>query len=240
MDASTAARLSQASYRMLEKGNKEERANRINDDIKDTGYIVDIGNSNRDILVLKDENNKKVHIAHRGTDTSGKRTKQDITADIMFGLGLAQHNTHFNKRKTRTQNVVKQYKDGNEISLSGHSYGGGSVKYALANSKAVRDNTKIAHTFNTASHPLPISAVRVGGKVKKDLDDKVIHHRHKDDVVSMGLKAVVPFGKVKEYGGKESLTKRLLKRHNPFFKTASDLDAHKLHHFIENNESSDF
>jgi sulfur relay (sulfurtransferase) DsrF/TusC family protein len=56
----------------------------------------------------------------------------------------------------------------------------------------------------------------------------------------MGLKSVVPFGKVKEYGGKESLTKRLLKKHNPVFKTANDLDAHKLHHFIEKSEKAEF
>ena len=239
MDASTSARFSQASYRMLESGNKDERASRINNDIKDTGYVVDTGNSNRDILVLRDDKNKKVHIAHRGTDTSGKRSKQDITADLAFGAGLAQHNEHFNKRKSRTAKVVKQYRDGNEISLSGHSYGGGSVKYALANSKAVRDSVKIAHTYNTASHPLPISSVKVGRKVKKDLDDKVIHHRHKDDVVSMGLKSVVPFGKVKEYGGKESITKRMLKNSNPVFKTVNALDAHKLHHFIEKSENAD-
>ena len=117
MDASTSARFSQASYRMLESGNKDERASRINNDIKDTGYVVDTGNSNRDILVLRDDKNKKVHIAHRGTDTSGKRSKQDITADLAFGAGLAQHNEHFNKRKSRTTKIVKQYRDGNEISL---------------------------------------------------------------------------------------------------------------------------
>ena len=46
----------------------------------------------------------------------------------------------------------------------------------------------------------------------------------------MGLKSVVPFGKVKEYGGKESITKRMLKNSNPVFKTVNALDAHKLHH----------
>lgn len=240
MDTSTSARFSEASYRMLESGNKDERSKRINDDIKDTGYVVDTGNSNRDILVLRDEKNSKVHIAHRGTDTSGKRSKQDITADLAFGVGLAQHNEHFNKRKNRTQKIVKQYRDGNEISLSGHSYGGGSAQFSLANSKAVRNSVKVAHTFNTASHPIAISATKVGRKVKKDLDDKVIHHRHKDDVVSAGLKSVVPFGKVKEYGGKESITKRLLKNSNPLFKTASVLDAHKLHHFIEKGEKAEF
>ena len=99
---------------------------------------------------------------------------------------------------------------------------------------------KVAHTFNTASHPVAISATKVGRKVKKDLDDKVIHHRHKDDVVSAGLKSVVPFGKVKEYGGKESVTKRLLKNANPLFKTANALDAHKLHHFIQKGEKAEF
>ena len=237
MDVSTSARFSEASYRMLEKGNKDERASRINDDIKDTGFVVDKGNSNRDILTLRNDATNEIHIAHRGTDNTGKRTKQDITADLMFGLGLAEHNKHFNKRKNKTTKIVKQNKDAT-ISLSGHSYGGGSIKYALANSKPVRDNIQIAHTFNTASHPLPISTLKVGRKVKKDLDDKVIHHRHKDDVVSMGLKSVVPFGKVKDYGGKESITKRLLKNTHPIFKTANALDAHSLHHFIEESENS--
>lgn len=236
MDASTSARFSEATYRMLEKGNKDERASRIDDDISDTGFKVDRANSNRDILTLRNQNTNEVHIAHRGTDNTGKRTKQDITADLMFGLGLAEHNKHFNKRKNKTTKIVKQNKD-TTISMSGHSYGGGSVKFALANSKPVRDNIKVAHTFNTMSHPIPISTYKVGRKVKRDLDDKVIHHRHKDDVVSMGLKSVVPFGKVKEYGGKESITKRLLKNAHPIFKTANALDAHSLHHFIEESEN---
>ena len=98
-----------------------------------------------------------VHIAHRGTDTSGKKTYQDVTADLMWGLGLAAHDKNFRKRKNKTTRIIKSAPDDVVVTMSGHSYGGASLQHTLANSNVARKRVDMAHTFNTASHPLPVS-----------------------------------------------------------------------------------
>ena len=47
-DVSEQARFAEATYRMLESGNKDERIARINNDLEDTNYKVIRQHSNRD------------------------------------------------------------------------------------------------------------------------------------------------------------------------------------------------
>ena len=97
-DVSHQARFSEATYRMLESGNADQRIARINSDLEDTGYVVDRKHSNRNILTLRNETDGKSVIAVRGTDTSGKKTGIDIMADVQYALGLSNHSNEFRKR----------------------------------------------------------------------------------------------------------------------------------------------
>tara|TARA_Y100000114_G_scaffold61853_1_gene56700 strand:+ start:3347 stop:4057 length:711 start_codon:yes stop_codon:yes gene_type:complete len=233
-DTATQARFSEATYRMLEKGNADERINRINNDIKDTGYVVDRKNSNRNILTLRNETEGKSVIAVRGTDTSGKKTGVDIMSDITYALGQSNHSNEFRKRRNNIKNSIKDSGD-DKVILTGHSLGGGVIKHSIANSNQIRrriiDNGEV-HTFNSASHPFLRDQTKVSKASQKALKDKVIHHRTRNDVVSKGLETMIPFGKVKTYDTKTSnFTKKMPKGLADTFDSLEALHAHKLIHF---------
>ncbi len=66
----------------------------------------------------------------------------------------------------------------------------------------------------------------------KALEDKVVHHRTRNDVVSKGLETMIPFGKVKTYDTKTSnFTKKMPKGLASTFNSLEALHAHKLIHF---------
>ena len=231
-DVSHQARFSEATYRMLEKGNADERIARINEDIKDTGYVVDRKNSNRNILTLRNETDGKSVIAVRGTDTSGKKTGIDVMSDIQYALGISNHSNEYRKRRNNIKNSIKDSGD-DKVILTGHSLGGGVIKHSIANSNQIRrrviDNGEV-HTFNSASHPFLRDQTKVSKSSKKALKDKVVHHR--TDVVSKGLETMVPFGEVKTYDTKTSnFTKKMPKGLANTFNTLEALHAHKLIHF---------
>ena len=136
-DVSHQARFSEATYRMLEKGNADERIARINEDIKDTGYVVDRKNSNRNILTLRNETEGKSVIAVRGTDTSGKKTGVDVMSDIQYALGISNHSNEYRKRRNNIKNSIKDSGD-DKVILTGHSLGGGVIKHSVANSNQIR------------------------------------------------------------------------------------------------------
>ena len=234
-DVSQQARFSEATYRMLEKGNKDERISRINEDIKDTGYVVDRKHSNRDILTLRNESEGKSVVAVRGTDTSGKKSGLDVMADLEYALGQSHHSNEFRKRRNKIKNSLKDTSDDDKVILTGHSLGGGTIKHSLANSNQIRrriiDNGEV-HTFNSASHPFLNNQTKVSKASKKALENKVVHHRTRNDVVSKGLEVNVPFGKVKTYDTKTSnFTKKIPKGLANTFNTLEALHAHKLIHF---------
>ena len=229
------ARFSEATYRMLEKGNKDERIARINTDIEDTGYVVDRQHSNRDILTLRNETDGKSVIAVRGTDTSGKKSGLDVMSDIQYALGQSHHSNEFRKRRNRIKNALKDTDENDKIILTGHSLGGGLIKNSISNSNQIRrrviDNGEV-HTFNSASHPFLKDQTKVSKASKKALEDKVVHHRTRNDVVSKGLETTIPFGKVKTYDTKTSnFTKKMPKGLANTFNSLEALHAHKLIHF---------
>ena len=135
--------------------------------------------------------------------------------------------------------------------MSGHSLGAFSLNHTLAKSKLVRDNLDMAHTFNAGSTPISDNDLtNISSQGKKQLKNRVIHHRTKDDIVSKGLKLTgVPFGKLQEYKLKATdkekehreLHMNLLKKETPKSKEElkkmkwndKALYAHHLHHFSD-------
>ena len=164
------ARFSEATYRMLESGNKDQRIARINDDLKDTNYVVDRKHSNRDILTLRNETDGKSVVAVRGTDTSGKKSGLDVMSDIQYALGISNHSNEFRKRRNRIKNALKDTDENDKIILTGHSLGGGLIKHSISNSNQIRrrviDNGEV-HTFNSASHPFLKDQTKVSKASKK-------------------------------------------------------------------------
>ena len=229
-----ASRFAESAYMMLESGNKEQRINRINESIQDTNYKVVPEHSNRNILTLRNDEENKTYVSVRGTDTSGKKTRNDIMADLNFALGEASHDAEFRKRRRTIQKAVDNAGD-DYVVLTSHSLGSALVNHTLSKSNKVRnkiiENGEV-HTFNSASNPFFEEQTKVGKKSQKLLKDKVTHHRTTNDLVSKGFENKVPFGSVKNYETKTSrLTKKVPKNLANVFNTADALNAHKLYHF---------
>ena len=234
MDTRTAARFANASYDMLGSGTKEERASKINESIADTGYQVDLQHSNRDILTLRNESENKLYVSHRGTDTSGRRTKQDVTSDMLFGLGMQSNDKYFNDRRRRTARAVKTADADTFVSVSGHSLGGATSSYSMTNPK-VRKRVNQVDTFNTATEVVPPTTKRpIGKNALNDLNNKTTHYRNTTDIVSVNHKKL-PFGKVVESEtnlGKISRRRYVPRGASNLFKTVDALNAHTLNQWL--------
>lgn len=236
------AKLAEATYEMGTKGvNKNKRVENTQMQIADTNYVVNPQYSNSEITTYQHkENPKKVVIAHRGTKVDGRRGMKDIQNDLAFAVGLGGHETTFKRRKNKTNQIIKALQP-DELHLTAHSLGGATVQHTIANSQKVQRNLTSAHTFNAAANPIFDNDLNVSKKAKKSLDEKVEHHRIKNDPVSMGFKTNVPFGKVKTYKVKhdekkgKSIMDRVISFHPVLGKikkfTEKGLHAHMISHF---------
>ena len=81
---------SELTYTMLGSNSKASNIQSMNEKLQEEGlgnWSVSPNLSGRDISTFVNETTKEVVIAHRGTDTSGKKTKQDVSSDVLLGLG---------------------------------------------------------------------------------------------------------------------------------------------------------
>jgi hypothetical protein len=236
------ARLAQETYNMLGKKSKEDRIKKINENIKDTGYKAIHGKSNRDVVYFQNDDTKTIHIAHRGTDSSGKnhgkgKTGVDITADLMFAIGQEKHNKEFKKRRDTTSKLVKDIPDDYKLNMSGHSYGHGSMIDTIKNKKNVRDKLiksgGLAEGYNGASSPFTKKASKA---TKEALKNSVVHHRTNSDLVSKASILNSDVGEVKTYKEKKSKKyhKAIPKHLQHVFNSLDQLNAHSLNNFIKN------
>jgi len=234
------AMMAEGTYRIGDKGDRDERVADTNTLVKNTGFAVvdDKKYTNNNMTTYKNEETGEIHVSHRGTHVGGRRGLKDIRNDIAFGLGLTKLDPRFKRRTKATERVIKDLAP-QKLTMSGHSLGGGTVQYAIANSKKIRKNLHSAHTFNAAANPILNNDLQVSGKDKKELEEKVTHHRVKGDVVSAGFNLSVPFGKVKKYSvphdekrGK-SLVDKIVKK-NPLLSKVKQLTSKALHsHHID-------
>lgn len=236
------SKLSEGTYRIGDKGDRDQRVADTNALVKDTGFAVvdDKKYTNNNMTTYKNEETGELHVSHRGTHVGGRRGMKDIRNDIAFGLGLTKLDPRFKRRTKNTERVIKDLAP-EKLTMSGHSLGGGSVQYAIANSKKIRKNLSEAHTFNSAANPILNNDLQVSKKDKKELEDKVTHHRVRGDVVSAGFNASVPFGTVKKYSVKhdekrgKGLLNKIVKKSSVLSKvsqlTSKALHAHHIDHF---------
>tara|TARA_X000001388_G_C2191821_1_gene107853 strand:+ start:115 stop:867 length:753 start_codon:yes stop_codon:yes gene_type:complete len=239
----TYAKLSEGSYEMGDKAkSREERIASANKQIAGTGFSVvdDKRYTNPNMTTYKNEETGEINVSHRGTNVGGRKGMKDIRNDFAIALGLQKLDPRFRRRTKNTERVIKDLKP-EKFTMAGHSLGGGTVKYAIANSRTIRKNLHSAETFNSAANPILNNDLQVSKKDKKELEDKVTHHRIKGDIVSIGFNASVPFGKVKKYSVKhdeesgKGLVNKIVKKSSVLSKvkqlTSKALHAHKIEHF---------
>jgi hypothetical protein len=202
------AKLAQASYLMGKKGDsKKERTKKVNNylDEKELDYVFLPQHSNSNISTFhKKDDPSNLTIAYRGTvpDFTSRRSIQDLATDIGFGVGLGRLQPDLKRRKERTNDIIRELKPTN-LNLVGHSLGGISANYVVANSKKVRRNLTSSQTYNAGFNPIAGSGVAVSEKNKEKLKDKVTHYRVRGDPISFfgGEKFEddgVPFGTMEE------------------------------------------
>ena len=208
----TMATLAGGSYAMGSKSMK--KAERIRKASVHDDYIVNAQWSNADITTYQHKDNvKNVVIAHRGTDPFARRGSKDLKNDLAIAIGAGDSQRRMKYRTKRTNDIIKALHP-IELHLTGHSLGGGTVNYTVANSRLVQKHLTSAHTFNPAAHTLFDNGLKVSKSVKAKLQDKVVHHRIKHDPVSRGLSNNNKFGTVKTYRMKHEVGHgtKLLKR----------------------------
>lgn len=191
---SEAAKITQAHYIYQERPNRERADKMVKRKLGRIGYELDAKNTDKDVLVGTKGNN--VHISFTGTDVKNPR---DLLSDVALAVGIQKANPQFRERRKKTREIMREYGDDKEYTLSGHSLGGSILMDTMNRSKSIRDRTSQAHTFNAGYTPAFHNSVKPADKkIKRELDRKVIHSRVKGDVVSAHMNKDVAFGQLAE------------------------------------------
>lgn len=235
-----------STYNMNGKKKREDKYNKINEEIKNTGYEVVPKFTNKGMVLYQNkEDPSKIHLSHTGTSLRAKSGFKDVIADLAIGAGLTSHNNTFKKRDRQTRKIINHYEkehgDNLKLSASGHSLGGSTISNSSKNKKVLK-YLKQLDTFNMGSSPGYNEEIKPNEKQKKILDPITTHHRIKKDIISASLKVNNPFGKVKTYKipfDKKEESKSILNRmklNNPLIDniknfTEDALHAHHSSHF---------
>ncbi len=194
------AKISNIHYIYQDRPNKHRADKIVKRKLGRLGYELDSANSNKDVLTAKRGNN--VHINYTGTNINSPR---DIISDVALGVGVQRINPQFKERRQKTRNIMRQYGDDTNFSMSGHSLGGSIALNTLSQSKSIRDRTKVAHVFNAGYTKAFHESIKPSdNKVKKELDKKVNIHRVKGDIVSAHANKETAFGNLFEYKHKDN------------------------------------
>lgn len=185
------AKLTQMHY-LVDKHGKKKATTKINKKLEGTGY--EVTKLKRGVASFKHEDGHNV-ISVKGTDV---KQKKDLMSDIKLGLGVSNKDKQFKHRRNDIKNIVKESEGDNY--LTGHSLGSSIALSAMVKSKSIRDNVNQAHLFNTGYTKAFHDELSTGLKKtdKKELKEKVIHHRTHGDVLSNALKDN-HIGEVKTY-----------------------------------------
>ena len=191
---SESAKIADIHYRYQIGENRERQDNYAKRKLGRLGYKLDAKNTNKDVLTAVRGDN--VHINFTGTNVNNPR---DLLSDVALASGVQRSNQDFKNRRRKTRDIMRQYGDDKDYSLSGHSLGSSHALNMLSQSKSIRDRVKTAHLFNPG-YTLPFhNSIKVDKQTKRDLDKKVNIHRVKGDVVSAHANKETAFGNLFEY-----------------------------------------
>jgi len=181
VSTSNLAKLNKLHYK-IDKYNKTEATERINNRLKGTGYKLH--KIKRGIAQYKHDDGHNV-ISVKGTNI---KNYKDIMSDISLGLGLSKYDSQFKSRRNKIKDILRENK-GQENYLTGHSLGSSILTSSMVKSKSIRDNIKEAHGFNTGYSGLFNKELQKGleGDEKKILKKKLTHHHTKGDILSHSL-----------------------------------------------------
>jgi hypothetical protein len=243
---SESALFAEQTYEMVGKGGKARRINRINKNIEKTGFTVDREHSGRDVVTYVNPNTQQVHVSHRGTDTSGKRTAQDLHSDFKIAIGQTKKDAHFKTRTKQTVAGLEAYPDFS-ATASAHSLGGKSITTSMATNKYVRDRITRADTFNSGATIFKEKEMQVLDKeARGELQNKMVHHRTKNDIVSASMVVNKPLGKVRTYKEKTDanpeqtrITSEGLGEALMMGNSMDILHSHKMDHFYNKKKYHD-
>ena len=228
------ARACDLAYRMLER-NRLANVQQIQKELKELrktigNWTLEVKYSDKNMITLSQ--GQLLLIAHRGTDTSGRRTTRDVGSDLALAVGAEGTNKEFQIRLDRTTNII-QANPNKTILCTGHSLGGTTINYCLAKSAYIRKRLGFCRTFNAGASPF---VSKVSAATKKKLDPLVRHHRINGDVVSASFLVNTPFGKVKTKDPTSSSTANYLRYVPGVVGLAANatlaLDAHALTHWF--------
>jgi hypothetical protein len=224
MSLSRKAKFAKAAYMIgktskVTPHSKKEVAALLNDE----GVILEPDMSDGSITTLYESTTNTYHIAHKGTQFGSSTGSADGQADVQFALfGFNSH--HVRDRTEQTEDIldkIDKRDPGATVTLQGHSLGGHTAAYAMANSDRVLKRVSSLDTLNTAAHPSYSVGLNVPFHKQRILDEKTTHHRMTADIVSKGHLVNLPFGTSKTY------------RHSTDLKLVNRaLDAHHIDHFI--------
>lgn len=189
------AKITQAHYRYQVGLNKERQDKEVQKKLKNIGYNLDKKNTDKDVLTATKGNN--VHISFTGTNINSPR---DILSDVALATGVQKYNPQFKQRRQKTRQIMREYGDDKEYTLSGHSLGGSIALDMMSRSKSIRDRVKTVHAFNPGyTLPFHNSIKPTDKKIKKELNNKINIHRVKQDIVSAYANNDTAFGNLFEY-----------------------------------------
>lgn len=212
---SDSAKITQAHYRYQVGLNKEKQDKEVQKKLKNIGYNLDKKNTDKDVLTATKGNN--VHISFTGTDVKNPR---DIISDVALATGVQKINPQFKERRKKTRNIMREYGDDKEYTMSSHSLGSSIALDMMARSKSIRDRVDTLHAFNPGyTKPFHESIKPTDKKIKKELNNKVNIHRVKGDIVSAHANKEISFGNLFEYKHED--------------KDSNLLDKHSLDTFTE-------
>lgn len=211
-----AARIAKTHYIYQQRPNKERADAYAKRKLGRIGYELDASNTDRNVLTAKKGNT--VHINYSGTDVTSPK---DILSDVALSVGLQTKNKQFSDRRKKTREIMRQYGDDKDYTLSGHSLGGSIALNTMKESKSIRDRVKIVHAFNPGYTKLFHDSLDVPKDVKRELNKKVNIHRVKGDIVSAHASKETAFGNLFEYKHVD--------------RDADTLDKHTLDTFTESD-----
>lgn len=215
---SDSAKITQAHYRYQVGLNKKRQDKEVQKKLKNIGYQLDSKNTDKDVLTATKGNN--VHISFTGTNINSPR---DILSDVALATGVQKYNPQFKERRKKTRQIMREYGDDKEYTMSSHSLGSSIALDMMSRSKSIRDRVDTLHAFNPGYTKLFHESINpTDKKIKKELNNKVNIHRVKGDIVSAHANNETTFGNLFEYKH-EDKNSNLLQKHSLDTFTTLDL-----------------